>query len=172
MKSLPLGGEEKPADPKGGNPSFMSSKRLIALAVLAICGLTTGCGSGSGNVSEGTVSEQAARTAFEKSHPAIRDGKMKLILFRKIKGGIPQIPKIPGERRVTEGRRYRVEYWAELELLKDDEIDMDARWREGRRNWENKGEEKWKKGDVVIIQGWLKFEETEEGWLGPDGNVY
>jgi len=152
----------------------MTSKRLFALAVLAICAFTTGCGSGSGSghVSEGNVSEQAARTAFEKSHPAIKNGTMKLISFRKIKGGIPQIPKITDGRGVIEGRRYRVEYWAELELLTDDEIDMDGRWREGRRNWRNKEEEKWKKGDVVIVQGWLKFEETEEGWLGPDGNVY
>jgi hypothetical protein len=72
---------------------------------------------------------------------------MKLISFRKI----------TGQRGVTEGRRYHVKYWAELELLTDDEKPIEGRWQ---------------KGDVVNDRGWLKFEETKEGWRGPDGNVY
>jgi hypothetical protein len=140
----------------------MTSKGLFALAVLTICGSTTGCGSGSGS---STVSEQAARTAYEKSAPWSllvlsggldrQKGDMKLISFRKIND----------RRGESFGRRYyEVEYEAEWEHLADDRTGaiVAGKMLEGR----------WKKGDVQKDRGWLRFEETEEGWLGPDGNVY
>ena len=154
-----------------GVASFMTSKRLFALTVLAICGLTAGCGSRSGSRS-GTVSEQAVRTAYEKSAPWSllvlsggldrEKGDMKLISFRKIND----------RRGESFGRRYYdVEYEAEWEHLTDDErpVEAVAAAFGGKAKEPKPG---WKKGDVQKDRGWLRFEETEEGWLGPDGNVY
>src|SRR5262245_43367887 len=134
-----------------GVASFMTSKRLFAFAVLAICGLATGCGLGSGS---GNVSEQAARTAYENLHSDIKKGKTKLISFHKING----------RKGEAKGRRYyEVEYEAELEHLTDDPTGaiVGGIMLEG-----------WKKGDVMKERDRLRFWETEKGWRGPDGNVY
>ncbi len=123
-----------------------AKKSLWALWILTISWGLTGCGSGA-------VSENAARTAYEKSIHAIANGKVKLISFLKING----------RKGESAGRKYyEVEYEAELEFLENYQPAMGLM----------DGMLKYKKGDVKKIRGWLHFEETEKGWRGEDGNVY
>jgi hypothetical protein len=135
-------------------------KSLWALSILACFGLA-GCG--------GSVSENSARTAYEKWTEALSEGKAKLISFRKINARKGEVLGV---------KFYDVEYESELEFLEDfppqPPKEPPAKFSEmpkivlPRIVHGPTG----KKGEVKKQRGWLNFEETERGWRGPDKNVY
>jgi hypothetical protein len=108
------------------------------------CGLL-GC-------SSGPVSESSVRTAYEKSTKAIAEGKAKLVSFRKVNAR-------SAERLGVQF--YEVEYEAVLDFLEDYP-------QPGQIPLGPKG----KKGETKQETGKLSFQKTENGWKGPDKNLY
>lgn len=124
---------------------------LWALCLLTLTCVLTGCGR--------AVSESGARTAYEKSIKATAKGAVRVVSFRKINA----------RRSEKSGRKYyEVEYEAELEFVEDFPPKESAPSLFSGFVMGPKG----KKGEVKKASGWLPFEETENGWRGPDGNVY
>jgi hypothetical protein len=161
-----------------------------------LCALIlSGCGGG-------TVSENSARTAYEKSTPAIVEGKAKLVSFRKINAQKSELFGV---------KMYDVEYEAELKFLEDvppevwdvtgfpskgfgpKTVRVEAQTKEDaiakgtkllpedRRNKITADKPgfpphvsgpKGKKDEITKVSGRLHFEQTEKGWRGPDRNVY
>jgi hypothetical protein len=161
-----------------------------------LCALIlSGCGGG-------TVSENSARTAYEKSTPVIVDGKAKLISFRKINAQKSEAFGV---------KMYAVEYEAELKFLEDvppevwdvigfaakgfgsKTVTVEAHTKEeaitkgtkllpeDRRNRitaqkpffsPHVSGPQGKKDEIKKVSGQLHFEQTEKGWRGPDRNVY
>jgi hypothetical protein len=78
-------------------------RTLWALSILVLCCGVVGCGGG-------PVSERSARTAFENSTAAIKEGKAKLISFRKTNARSGELLGV---------KMYEVEYEAELQFLED-----------------------------------------------------
>jgi hypothetical protein len=140
-------------------------------------------------LTSGGVSEQAARTSYEKSVKAIEKGEVKLISFHKTNG----------RRSEQSGRKYyEVEYEVECEVLEDlwhtpwlvpvPGGDLGGWWPfDENKNVSNlavgkkigaagpirvQRPPKHKKGEILKRRGWLPFEETDKGWQGLDGNVY
>src|SRR5262245_9797819 len=128
----------------------MTTRSMIwSLSVLIASCCVAGCGGGA-------VSEKAARTAYEKSTPAIVDGKAKLVSFRKINAR---------SRELLGMKLYEVEYEAELQFLEDyPPLRLEPlRLVPGPTG---------KQGEIKKDSGWIPFQQTEKGWRCPDKNVY
>lgn len=101
----------------------------------------------------GVPSQSDGEKVFKHTNGAIKRGIWKLHSFSKTNGQQGEVFGV---------KVYRLDYAAELEYAQDE---PDAFGNTG-------GSGLHKKGDIVKRNGSLRFEKTEKGWKGQDGEIY
>jgi len=131
------------------------NKRLTSLTILLLMALLGCKGTGSEpSESDGKkVFENRVRVLANENgmQRALPEGVVRPVGFKKTNGQL----------RTENGvKHYRLDYEGKVEFL----VDIQASAFNGFH--------KRKKGEVAIIARSMKFEMTEKGWRGEDGNIY
>ncbi|MCA1773828.1 MAG: hypothetical protein LC677_14970 [Halomonas sp.] len=106
-------------------------------------------------------SESDARSVYENQlGNLLKDGTVKIKSFKKVNG-------------YTMGETfYSLEFEAETEFLKDYPSKC---WTNGRWFWQCGPQMNTRNANpkgIIKVQEEIRFRKTENGWKGPDGNVY
>jgi hypothetical protein len=132
-----------------------------------------GCGARSD-----TPSEPSVRAGFERELQEHGNGLIRLVRFTKTNGQAGEMMGV---------KFYQMEYEAEIEALGpciwgqktvgfSDRLVVWARPRaeDERASWAEafEGAKIGKKGERAVIKRRLRFEKTERGWRGQDGQIY